>query len=83
MAWLMAPLVAFLVTAPIKHVDSAGPQKVRQVGPRAEMLALIGDHQRGGRTPRRRPSTVLFWPRLRPTPAILTPAPSPPGPTRR
>jgi AmmeMemoRadiSam system protein B/AmmeMemoRadiSam system protein A len=43
MAWLMAPLVAFLVTAPsgspatglgrwgdLKHVDSAGPQKVRR-----------------------------------------------------
>ena len=30
MAWLMAPLVAFLVTAPIKHVDGAGQQKIRQ-----------------------------------------------------
>ena len=30
MAWLMAPLVAFLVSAPIKHVDGAGQQKVRQ-----------------------------------------------------
>ena len=29
MAWLMAPLVAFLVSAPIKHVDGAGEQKVR------------------------------------------------------
>jgi len=29
MAWLMAPLVAFLVTAPIRHVDGAGQQKVR------------------------------------------------------
>ena len=32
MAWLMAPLVAFLVTAPLKHVDSAGQQKVREAG---------------------------------------------------
>ena len=30
MAWLMAPLVAFLVAAPLKHVDSAGQQKVRR-----------------------------------------------------
>jgi MEMO1 family protein len=30
MAWLMAPLVAFLVTAPLRHVDGAGAQKVRQ-----------------------------------------------------
>ena len=30
MAWLMAPLVAFLVTAPIRHVDGAGQQKVRR-----------------------------------------------------
>lgn len=30
MAWLMAPLVAFLVTAPLKHVDGAAMQKVRQ-----------------------------------------------------
>src|SRR5512146_2412462 len=30
MAWLMAPLVAFLVTAPLKHVDGASIQKVRQ-----------------------------------------------------
>ena len=30
MAWLMAPLVAFLVTAPLKHVDGAGQQKVRE-----------------------------------------------------
>ena len=29
MAWLMAPLVAFLVSAPIRHVDGAGQQKVR------------------------------------------------------
>jgi hypothetical protein len=29
MAWLVAPLVAFLVTAPLKHVESAGQQKVR------------------------------------------------------
>ena len=51
MAWLMAPLVAFLVTAPIKHVDSAGPQKVRQAAvagsfypadPR-ELSAMIDD----------------------------------------
>jgi hypothetical protein len=30
MAWLMAPLVAFLVTAPIKHIQAASPQKVRR-----------------------------------------------------
>ena len=30
MAWLMAPLVAFLVAAPLKQVDGAGQQKVRQ-----------------------------------------------------
>jgi AmmeMemoRadiSam system protein B/AmmeMemoRadiSam system protein A len=30
MAWLMAPIVAFLVSAPIKHVGGAGLQKVRQ-----------------------------------------------------
>jgi len=30
MAWLMAPLVAFLVSAPIRHVNGAGLQKVRQ-----------------------------------------------------
>ncbi len=30
MAWLVAPLVALLVTAPLKHVDGAGPQKVRR-----------------------------------------------------
>jgi AmmeMemoRadiSam system protein B/AmmeMemoRadiSam system protein A len=30
MAWLMAPLVAFLVTAPLKHVDGAGEPKVRR-----------------------------------------------------
>jgi AmmeMemoRadiSam system protein B/AmmeMemoRadiSam system protein A len=30
MAWLMAPLVAFLVTAPLQHVRGAGSQKVRQ-----------------------------------------------------
>src|SRR5665213_654112 len=30
MAWLMAPIVAFLVSAPIRHVDCAGLQKVRQ-----------------------------------------------------
>ena len=30
MAWLMAPLAAFLITAPIRHVDGAGSGKVRQ-----------------------------------------------------
>jgi hypothetical protein len=30
MAWLMAPLVAFLVTAPLRHVHGAGQQKVRE-----------------------------------------------------
>ncbi len=30
MTWLLAPLVAFVVTAPIRHVDRAGLQKVRQ-----------------------------------------------------
>ena len=29
MAWLTAPLVAFLITAPLKHVNGAGDQKVR------------------------------------------------------
>lgn len=30
MAWLMAPLAAFLITAPLRHVDGAGSQKVRR-----------------------------------------------------
>ena len=30
MAWLMAPLAAFLVTAPLKHVDGADGKKVRE-----------------------------------------------------
>jgi len=51
MTWLMAPLVAFLVTAPLKHVDGAVQQKVRAaavagsfypVDPR-ELSAMIDD----------------------------------------
>lgn len=51
MAWLMAPLVAFLVTAPLKHVDGASIQKVRQAavagtfypGDPKELTAMMND----------------------------------------